>query len=271
MIRLLFDEVSVVLGNAKLLKNIDLKIGSEELVALVGPNGAGKTSLLQCAVGLQAPSSGSVTINGISASALTPLERARAISYLPQSSPLAWPIVVRDIVSLGRFAYGASLNHLKGEDHEVVERSIIDCDLSTLATRNADTLSGGELARVHFARALAAKSSYILADEPTAGLDPYHQFKILELLRRYVDAGGGALVVLHDISLAAQFADRIVWMKEAAIVADGSVIDTLTEQRMKTIYDVNATVRYDQETPIVTLRKAISKKPDEQNSTATNQ
>ena len=260
-----FKDLSLSIGAANLLKGVNLTIGAKEFVALVGPNGAGKTSLLQCAFGLQTPSSGGVTVNGTSAAELTPLERAHAISYLPQSSPLAWPIVVRDVVALGRFAYGASLSTLKGDDQAAVERAIVECELTGLTTRNSDTLSGGELARVHFARALAANSSLLLADEPTAGLDPYHQFKILELIKRFVDNGGGALVVLHDISLAARFANRIIWMKDGEIVGDGSPRDTLTEQRLREIYDINAAVRYEHGEPVVIMQNAVSNEQHNQN------
>jgi iron complex transport system ATP-binding protein len=191
------------------------------------------------------PSTGTVTINGKAIADLSPIERARLVSYLPQSRPLAWPIRVRDVVALGRYAYGASTTKLKGEDATAVAAAMHDCDLNHLADRRTDTLSGGELARVHCARAFAAKAPLLIADEPVASLDPSHQFQIMSLIRAYVYNGGGAVVVLHDIALAARFVDRLIWMKDGEIHANGGVEETLTTARMKQIFSVTAVVAKD--------------------------
>ena len=146
------------------------------------------------------------------------------------------------MVALGRYSHGATLGRLKAKDREAVDKAIIDCDLSDLADRNANALSGGELARMHCARALAAKAPLLIADEPTAALDPRHQFRILDLIGQYVAQGGGALVVLHDIQLAARYASRLIWMKDGKIVADGSPRDTLTAERLNDVYGIKAKV-----------------------------
>ena len=246
-------DACVSVDGASLVRNASLKIATGQLVVLLGPNGAGKTSLLRLALGLLPPDSGCVTLDGVAVSQVAPAERARSVAYLPQTRPLAWPNRVRDIVALGRFAHGIVLGKLHKADAAAVARALIACDLMTLADRNADTLSGGELARVHCARAIAAGTPLLLADEPTAALDPLHQHQVLRLLRGFVDDGGGALVVLHDISLAARYADRLVWMKDAAVVADGTPLETLSIERMRDVYGVVAAINSDGAYPRVSV------------------
>jgi len=133
-----------------------------ELTALIGPNGSGKTTLLRLALGLLQAEAGSASIDGEPVARLSPVERARKIAYLPQARPLVWPQPVRDVVSLGRFAYGAALGRLSAGDEAAVSHAIGACQLDGFEERAADTLSGGELARVHLARALAAETHLAL-------------------------------------------------------------------------------------------------------------
>lgn len=242
MAELRTHSLTVKVGPATLVRDANIHLVPGELVALLGPNGAGKTSLLRAALGLEKRSSGHATLDGIDSAKLSPMQRARHVAYLPQQRPLAWPNTVRDVIALGRFAYGASPGRLNAEDSAAVERAADVSGLSSLMTRQTDTLSGGELARVHCARAFAAGTRLLVADEPVAALDPRHQFRIMDIIRDYVAAGGGALVVLHDIPLAARYATRMIWMKDAQIMADGSVEDTLTESRMAEIYGVRARI-----------------------------
>jgi iron complex transport system ATP-binding protein len=217
-----------------------LKAG--ELVVLLGPNGAGKTSLIRGALGLLPNTSGTVQIDQTALAELSPAARARQIAYLPQIRPLAWPNRVRDVVALGRFAHGVAPGKLSGKDAEAVDRALTSCDLTAFTDRAMDTLSGGELARVHCARAFATEAPLLIADEPTAALDPRHQFRILDLIKSYVDQGAGALLVLHDIELAARYADRLIWMKDRRIVAEGPPMETLTTDRLEAIYGVRAEI-----------------------------
>ena len=231
--------ITVEAGGAILVADAALTVSPGELVVLLGPNGAGKTSLLRAVLGL-IPASGSATLNGQPVATMAPVARARALSYLPQARPLAWPARVRDVVALGRFAHGVTLGRLSPHDSEAVEGALARCDLTMLATRATDTLSGGELARVHLARALAAQAPLIVADEPVAALDPRHQHRVMGLLRDFVRGGGGALAVLHDLALAAAYADRLVWMKDGSVVAEGSVRETMTVERIAQVYGVRA-------------------------------
>ena len=225
-----------------IVEGASLSVAPGEFVVLLGPNGAGKTTLLRMMLGLMRADAGRATIAGDDAARLAPAERARRASYLPQARPLAWPASVRDVVALGRFAHGTSAGRLRGADGEAVDRALVAAHLEALADRAVDTLSGGELARVHVARALAAEASLIVADEPVSALDPRHQHRVLALLRAHVASGGGVLAVLHDLDLAARYADRLVWMADGRIVADGDVTTTMTAERIAGIYRVAARV-----------------------------
>ena len=253
MTELAAQGLHVVMGVREVVRGASVRVAPGELVALLGPNGAGKTMLLRAVLGLVKRSRGQVEAGGNDPARLTAAERARRMAYLPQSRPLAWPVRVRDVVALGRFAHGASPGRLRGEDAAAVERALSACGLAPLSDRPCSTLSGGELSRTHVARALAAEAPLLLADEPTAALDPLHQHRIMTLIRAYVDAGNGALVVLHEAALAARFADRLTWMKEGCVVADGPPEDTLTPERMAQVYGVRAAVRRMEEDWVVSV------------------
>ncbi|MEL7482646.1 MAG: ABC transporter ATP-binding protein [Pseudomonadota bacterium] len=242
MTELVASDLTLRVKDAVLVDAASWSLKPGEFVALLGPNGAGKTSLLRVSLGLEPASSGAVTLGGDDIAVLTPSIRARRIAYLPQIRPLAWPNTVRDVVALGRFSHGAALGRLGKADAEAVDRAIAACDLVEFAHRSADTLSGGELARMHCARAFAAQAPLLIADEPTAALDPRHQFRILDLIAEYVAKGGGALVVLHDIQMAARYASRLIWMKDGHIIADGTPSETLTAERLEDVYGVRASV-----------------------------
>lgn len=233
----------VELGGRTIVQDASWRLAAGELVALLGANGAGKTTVLRAVLGLTPRAAGMVIIGGEDPAAMPPADRARRIGYLPQARPLAWPVRVRDVVALGRFAHGATLGRLSGADAEAVAGALSACGLEPLADRPCATLSGGELARVHVARAIAGRAPFLLADEPTAALDPLHQHRVLRLLRKAADAGCGVLVVMHDTALAAGAADRLLWMAGGRIVADGTPEETLTAARLLEVYGVRANVR----------------------------
>ena len=230
-------------GGRVILKSLNMRLQEGELVVLLGANGAGKTTLLRLLMGFLTPDGGRALLDGESAISMSPLARARRVAYLPQQRDLAWPARVEDVVALGRFAYGTSLGRLSGGDRAAVSRALEDCELTDMAGRSADTLSGGEQARMHCARVFAAATPLLLADEPTASLDPLHQHRVLRLFRDYVARGSGALLVLHDVALAARYADRLLWLCDGELVADGSVADTLSAELLAQVYGVEAEVR----------------------------
>ena len=242
MTELVVSKVRVEIDEVALVRDADFSLSPGELVALLGPNGAGKSSLVKASLGLIPIVSGQCRLGGQDVVALNPQARARQLSYLPQNRPLAWPNTVRDIVALGRFCHGAALGRLGPIDREAVAQALSACHLNEFAHRRADTLSGGELARVHCARAFASQTPLLIADEPTAALDPHHQFKVMDLFQRYVSSGGGALVILHDLELAARYATRLIWMKQGEIVADGPPASTLTAKRIQDVYAIDAEI-----------------------------
>lgn len=228
-------------GNA-LVSDASFALEEGTLTALVGPNGAGKSTLLRLALGLLKPDAGTSEIAGQDIAGLSPVERAREVAYLPQIRPLAWPQPVRDVVALGRFAYGAVPSRLSPTDKSAIAGAIAACDLEGFEERAADTLSGGELSRVHLARALAAQTRVLIADEPVSALDPRHSHEVLQLFKRAAGDGRALLSVIHDLSLAARYADRLIWMKEGRIVADGTARDTITPERLRDVFGIEARV-----------------------------
>jgi iron complex transport system ATP-binding protein len=225
-----------------LVNKASFALESHTLTALVGPNGAGKTTLMRLGLGLLSPDSGTAFLDGADVASLAPAERARKAAYLPQQRPMVWPQPVRDVVALGRFAYGGLPGHLSAEDRDAVEHAMAVCDLESFEHREADTLSGGELARVHLARTLAAQTPVLFADEPVAALDPLYRHQVLRIFAKAAREGRCVLTVVHDLALAARYADRLIWMQEGEIVADGSPVDTITPERMRAVFGVEARV-----------------------------
>lgn len=243
MTKLSVESLVIAKDGQTIIEDLSFHLQQRELVILLGPNGAGKSLSLQYGLGLARPLSGAAMLDGQDIYALPAIARAQKLAFLPQTRPLAWPARVYDLVALGRFAHGGKLGKLSAADAKAVERALSACALEPFASRKATTLSGGELARVHCARAFAGETPLLVADEPVAALDPYHQFAIMDLFKTYVETGGGALIVLHDVALAARYADRLIWMKDGRVVANGPPDDTLTPDRLADIYGVSATVK----------------------------
>ena len=236
------DNVVVNKGGKRLVDGASFSLSAGEFVVLLGPNGAGKSTLLRSAAGLQAATSGAVMLDDGPIGAMSAAERARKLAYLPQVRELAWPLTVRDVVALGRFAHGAAPHRLSPVDRQAVEQAIEQCGLSGFEGRKTDSLSGGELARVHCARVFAAQTPLMIVDEPVAALDPLRQHETAALLKKHARGGGGVLAVLHDIALAGRYADRLIWMREGRIVADGAVGTTLTPDIIRDVFDVDASM-----------------------------
>lgn len=242
MVELELHDASIQVGKVQLVHDAQLSLRAGELVAIVGENGAGKSTLLRAIAGYLPFAKGECQINGARLSSLSARERASRIAWLPQSVPIAWPIRVYDAVALGRFPHGAAPWRMAGADRSAIEQAMSDCDLESLSERSTATLSGGELARVHIARALASTAPLLLADEPAASLDPRHQLTVMQIIREMADKGGASLVVLHDLGLAARFADRIIGMKAGRILIDAQPAVVVTPQWIQRLFDIDATV-----------------------------
>src|SRR5882762_10969113 len=198
--------LNVTLAGRLVLRDVSLSLSAGHLVALVGPNGAGKTTLLRALAGL-VPAEGVIHVRGDALSSLSLRERARRFAYLPQGHLVHWPLPARDIVALGRYPHGATdPARLSAKDTEAVLRAMQATDVTQFSERRVTELSGGERSRVALARALAVEAPVILADEPTASLDPRHQIDVMKNLRAAADNNALVIVVTHDLGLAARFA-----------------------------------------------------------------
>ena len=228
------------LGKRKVLHDISLSLSSGHLVALVGPNGAGKTTLLRALAGL-IPSDGEIRISGDALSSLSLRERAKRFAYLPQGHMVHWPLPARDIVALGRYPHGATdPARLSPKDMEAVLRAMQAVDVTAFGDRRVTELSGGERSRVALARVLAVEAPVILADEPTASLDPRHQIDVMQNLRSVADKGVLVIVVTHDLGLAARFADHVLVLSEGRLAAQGAPMEALSEAVMADVFRISA-------------------------------
>jgi iron complex transport system ATP-binding protein len=236
------DALSVRLGRRPVLSEVTLALEPGGLTVVVGPNGAGKTTLLKALAGLLASESGGVAWGGTPLSRLRAADRARAIAYLPQGGTVAWPLPVADVVALGRLPHGERPDALSGAGRAAVAESIEAVGLRGLETRAATELSGGERARALLARALATRAPVLLADEPVAALDPRHQLMVLDVLKARARAGAVVIAVMHDLALAARFADDVVLLREGRIEARGRPVEVFTEARLASSFGIEASV-----------------------------
>jgi iron complex transport system ATP-binding protein len=244
--------LNVKLAGRAVLKNISLALSPGHLVALVGPNGAGKTTLLRALAGL-VPSDGAIHVGGDALSSLPLRERARRFAYLPQGHIVHWPLPARDIVALGRYPHGATdPARLTLRDTEAVLRAMQATDVVEFSDRRVTELSGGERSRVALARVLAVEAPVILADEPTASLDPRHQIDVMKSLRQAADKGALVIVVTHDLGLAARFADTVLVLSEGRLVSQGASAEALSDDIMGDVFRISAyRAEYQREAVIV--------------------
>lgn len=232
------SDVTVRLAGTMIVERANLELRRGEVVALVGPNGAGKTTLVRALAGLL-PCDGEVALEGRPLAALSSRERAQRIAYLPQGHVFHWPLPVASVVALGRHPHADGFAPASEKDRAAVRRALDATGIQALADRSIVTLSGGERARVALARAIATEAPMLLTDEPTASLDPRHQLLVMGLLRAAAQHGA-VLAVVHDLMLAARFADRVIVMERGRLVADAPPAEALTQARLAEVFGVAA-------------------------------
>jgi iron complex transport system ATP-binding protein len=236
------EHVSVMYGTRRALAGVSLAASGGRVIGLLGPNGAGKTTLLRVLSGVLHPTSGRVLLDGDELGRLASAERARRIAVVPQRAAIPEGFRVAEIVLMGRAPHLGWLGAEGARDHAAAERAMRLTETLDLATRPATELSGGEQQRVLLARALAQEPAVLLLDEATVHLDLRHQAHMLEIVGRLADDGMLVIAALHDLNLAAQYADRLVLLDGGELVADGSPRDVLTAERLRAVYGVDVLV-----------------------------
>lgn len=234
------EQVRVRLGGKDIVADGRLAARSGRVVGLIGPNGAGKTTLLRAVLGLTPVTAGQVLLGDVDVTATPAHRRSVAMAYLAQGGAVHWPLTVENLALLGRLPHLHPWRRPGDADWRAVEQALQDTDMTAFRHRLVTTLSGGERTRALLARALAGQAPVLLADEPAAALDPYHQLTIMALFRRLADAGRAVVLVLHDLSLAARFCDDLFLMMDGRTVASGPPDAVLNADTLARVYKVRS-------------------------------
>lgn len=224
----------------EILSGIDIEVLAGEVLALVGPNGAGKSTLLSVLAGDLSPDQGSVELMGRSISTYRPLELARRRAVLTQANVVSFPFRVIEIVQMGRSPWLRTAE--LADDQQAVLEAIQATDIEHLLGRRFTTLSGGEQARVSLARVLAQRTAVVFLDEPTAALDLRHQEDVMRLSRELASQGRAVVVVVHDLSLAGAYADRIALLSDGHLDCVGTPADVMTADRVGRVYGLDVQI-----------------------------
>jgi len=246
--------VGVDLDGARVLDDVTLEVVPGEVLVLVGPNGAGKSTLLGVLSGERRPTRGAVTIDGRELGGIRHLELARLRSVLTQENTVSFPFLVAEVVAMGRSPWARSVEGR--DDIAAVAEAMDAADITHLAGRRYTQLSGGEKARVSLARVLAQRTPVIFLDEPTASLDLRHQEDVMRVGRRLADEGRAVVVVLHDLSLASAYADRLALVSDGRLEAVGAPAEVLTEERVERVYGLPVELHLVAGRPVVVPRRA---------------
>ncbi|MCJ9427836.1 ABC transporter ATP-binding protein [Kordiimonas marina] len=230
--------LSVTLGGNSILRNVSFDVKPGEVVGLIGANGAGKSTALRAVLGLAEPDFAEIAVNGTPVAGMSPRVRAKTLSYVPQGAPVHWPLTVERLVGLGRIPHLLPWQDMRAQDSAAIEHAMRATDCWRLRDRLATTLSGGERALVLLARTMAVGAPYMLADEPTASLDPYHQLQVMDIMRAEAARGIGVLLVIHDLSHALRYCDRLVLIHDGKVLASGAPDDVLTDENLETAFHV---------------------------------
>jgi iron complex transport system ATP-binding protein len=256
------ENISVAFGRRQVLHGVDLAVAPGAITAVIGPNGSGKTTLVKAISG-EVAHSGSVTLNGADVKSLKPWQVATRRAVLPQATTLSFPFTVREVVALGLVAGGV------GSGADRPEQALARVDLDGFAGRFYQDLSGGEQQRVQMARVLCqlwepvadGAPRYLLLDEPISSLDIRHQLVIMDIARDFARAGGGVLAILHDLNLAAMYADAVLVMREGRTHAFGPPAAVLADDLLLAVFGCALRVNSPPATPFVLPQSASAVTP----------
>ncbi len=245
MIRI--ENLTVTLGESRVLDGIDANISDGRFVGVIGPNGAGKTTLLRAMNGMLSPDSGRVVIDGDAVSDLSSKAASRRVATVPQDTSLSFDFDVRNVVAMGRNPYRSRFGGNRDgpderDEREIVERAMERTEVAQFADRPITAVSGGERQRILLARALAQDTPLLLLDEPTASLDINHQVRTFELVRELVREGKTVVAAIHDLNLAAHYCDELLLLSSGSVLSSGSPTDVLAEDTLREAFDARAVV-----------------------------
>ena len=239
---LVIEHLSASYHQHTVLREVSLSARAGEIVGVIGPNGAGKTSLLRVISGVLAPTAGTVRLGTVDLARLSAVERARKIAVVPQSARLPESFTAGEVVLMGRTPHLAFLGAERARDYAIAQAAMTRTATASFAERRVGELSGGEQQRVLIARALAQEPQVLLLDEATTHLDLKHEMAIWELVRQLARAGLIVIAALHDVNLAAQYADRLALLCEGELLVCDQPARVLTREWLRRAYDVSAIV-----------------------------
>jgi iron complex transport system ATP-binding protein len=240
-------DLSVSLGNRRVLAGVTARFQPGRVTAILGPNGSGKSTLIRSMAGLLEADGGHVRLGQRYLNRVSARDRAQLLGYLPQDASVHWNVAVRELVTLGRLPHRSPFAGPSQADAIAVGAALGATDTLHLAERDTHALSGGERARVLLARVLAGEPRWLLADEPLASLDPVHQLGLLDQLRALAAGGMGVVIVLHDLIQAARAADDVLLLKDGQVVAFGPAHEALAHQPLREAFGVEVMVVPDEQ------------------------
>jgi len=250
IIKLAVKDLCFSYGSVEVLRDLSLDIGDGQIVSIIGPNGSGKSTLIKCIDRIIDPSSGHILVDRKDVTAMSRMELARNIAYVPQNSLRVFPNSVFDVILMGRRPYIGWKG--SASDDQIVWAVIRLLGLEEYALHPFTELSGGQQQKVLIARALAQEAGVILLDEPTSNLDIWHQIDVMEVLRSLVRKQDlTAIIAIHDLNMAARYSDTIVMMKHGKIVAAGKPEMVLTTENLTSVYGISATIRITDDIPVI--------------------
>lgn len=252
-------DLTIRYATETILTDLALSIPKQSFTAIIGPNGSGKSTLLKALAGL-IDSQGTITIAGQDLHQLSPKERAKQLAYVPQAATYPEGITVTDYVAFGRYPYQKRFHGLSQTDSRAINWAIDVCGLSTMASKDLTSLSGGQAQRASLALALAQDTTIILLDEPTTYLDIQYQLDLLDLLNMLAtDKGKTVVCVLHDLNLAARYAQHIIALRPNHLYQEGSPQEVITSKTLADLFDITARIDHDANgTPLI---QSISRIP----------
>ncbi len=231
--------VHLAIDGRDILSPLTLDLPAGQVVGLIGQNGSGKSSLVKLLARQMTPSGGDLLYEGQPVAGYGARDFARRVAYLPQTPPTVGGLLVREFVAFGRYPWHGALGRFSAQDRREVEEAMRLTDVAPFAERLVETLSGGERQRVWIAMLIAQNSRVLLLDEPISALDIAHQIEVMSLVRDLSRKRElGAVVVLHDVNIAARFCDRIVALKSGVLVMSGTPADLMQTERLEAIYGI---------------------------------